>query len=93
MENNNPEGALNPDEKRRKYDADSGNDGSTNEMLQHEKLIDPGNEHSHHFDDNTFEKDQVPKFDADAGGDATGTVGRKPEDVDKEEADTTGENG
>lgn len=86
MENNSPEGALSPEEKRRKYDADSGNDGSTNEMLQHEKLIDPGNEHRHHFDESTFENDTVsPKFDADAGGDGTGTVGKKPEEIDKEQ--------
>jgi len=85
MENNNPERSLSAEEKRRKYDADSGNDGSTNEMLQHEKLIDPGNEHSHHFDESTFEKDTVsPKFDADAGGDGTGTVGQKPEGIDNE---------
>lgn len=85
MENNSPGGNLSPEEKRRKYDAESGNDGSTNEMLQYEKLIDPGNEHRHHFDD-TFENDTVsPKFDADAGGDATGTVGKKPDEIDKEE--------
>jgi len=85
MENNNPEGALSQEEKRRKYDADSGNDGSTNEMLQHEKLIDPGNEHRHHFDD-SFENDTAsPKFDADAGGDGTGSVGKNPGEINKEE--------
>jgi hypothetical protein len=61
---------------RRKHDADSGND-STNEMLQHEKLIDPGNEHSHDAD--KYEETDRAKHDADAGGDGTGTMGSKPE--------------
>lgn len=60
-----------------KNDADSGND-STNEMLQKEKLIDPGNEHNHHeaFHNSNNERS---KHDADAGGDGTGTMGSKPE--------------
>ena len=53
---------------RAKHDADSGND-STNEMLQKEKLIDPGNEHSHHTG-HEFDRDRKAgaKHDADAGG-------------------------
>ena len=65
------------EETRRKHDADSGND-STNEMLQHEKLIDPGNEHSHDAD-KEFDDSDRSKHDADAGGDGTGTMGSKPE--------------
>lgn len=58
-----------------KYDADSGND-STNEILQKEKLIDPGNEHTDRSGGN---KANSPKYDADSGGDGTGTMGSKPE--------------
>jgi hypothetical protein len=65
---------IDDDEKRRKHDADSGND-STNQMLQKEKKIDPGNEHNHLHN----ERDQSTKHDADAGGDGTGTMGSKPE--------------
>lgn len=38
------------------------------DMLQHEKLIDPGNEHSHHVDDeiNSGENKEA-RFDAEAG--------------------------
>ena len=58
-----------------KHNADSGND-STNEILQKEKLIDPGNEHSHNKqDDNKMQNNQKNKRDADAGGDGTGTTG------------------
>lgn len=49
--------------RRQKHDADSGNE-DFNEMLQKEKLIDPGNEHH--------------QTDADSGGDTSGTVGPKP---------------
>jgi hypothetical protein len=54
-------------------------DGSFNEMLQKEKRIDPGNEHHHHrtdADDIIFDDDidRSPKYDADAGGDGTGTT-------------------
>ena len=49
--------------RRQKHDADSGN-GDFNDMLQKEKLIDPGNEHHH--------------TDADPGGDASGTVDPEP---------------
>lgn len=62
------------EETRRKHDADSGND-STNEMLQKEKKIDPGNEHTHLHN----EKEELTKHDADAGADGTGTMGSKPE--------------
>ena len=65
------------EETRKKHDADSGND-SSNEMLQHEKLIDPGNEHSHDADKEYDDNDRS-KHDADAGGDGTGTMGSKPE--------------
>jgi len=64
-----------------KHDADSGND-STNEMLQKEKLIDPGNEHNHNGDgDNkdVWDSGDRSKHDADAGGDGTGSMGSKPE--------------
>jgi hypothetical protein len=63
------------EEARRRHDADSGND-STNEMLQKEKLIDPGNEHTHRAHE---ENERTEKHDADAGGDGTGTMGSKPE--------------
>src|SRR5215212_9667487 len=65
---------------RNKRDADSGNDGSTNQMLQQENLIDPGNEHNHIKGAETSRRDDYrsKKFDADAGGDGTGTMGSKP---------------
>ena len=65
---------------RNKHDADSGNDGSTNQMLQQENLIDPGNEHNHlrGSPTNRTEDYRSKKFDADAGGDGTGTMGSKP---------------
>lgn len=63
----------------RKHDADSGND-STNEMLQRENLIDPGNEHNHLRDEEKPGEEQGnEKRDAEAGGDGTGSVGSKPE--------------
>lgn len=71
-ENNEDE---DPEKIRQKKDADSGND-STNEILQKEKLIDPGNEHT---DRSKGGKLRSPKYDADAGGDGTGTFGSKPE--------------
>ena len=68
--------------RRRRHDADSGNDGSSIEMLQMEKRIDPGNEHHHRTDadDKIFDDDidRSPRYDADAGGDASGTVGPEP---------------
>ena len=74
MENKDRDRSI--EESRRKHDADSGND-SSNEMLQHEKLIDPGNEHNHDTDKEFEEAER--KHDADAGGDGTGTMGSKPE--------------
>lgn len=59
---------------RRRHDADSGNEGSSDEMLQKENLIDPGNEH-HHESAGT---DSPAANDADAGSDATGTTGPEP---------------
>ena len=64
---------------RNKHDADSGND-STNQMLQSENLIDPGNEHNHLKDPKTRTDDyHSKKNDAEAGSDATGSTGTKPE--------------
>jgi hypothetical protein len=65
------------EERRQKNDADSGND-SSNEMLQHENLIDPGNEHRHDAD-RPSDKGSENKHDADSGGDGTGSVGKKPQ--------------
>lgn len=68
------------EERRQKHDADSGNDGSTNAILQKEKLIDPGNEHKHKIDkEDKGGENNSNKHDADAGGDGTGTMGSKPE--------------
>ncbi len=67
------------EDRRRKNDADSGNDLA--EIKQEENLIDPGNEHKHDakkesgLDDNS----SANKHDADSGGDATGSMGSKPE--------------
>lgn len=65
------------EEMRKKHDADSGND-NPDERLQHEKLIDPGNEHNHDAD-REFDENTENQHDADAGGDGTGTMGSKPE--------------
>ena len=80
-----------------KDDADSGNDGSSNEMLQKENLIDPGNEH-HHLTDadyKLFDKDvdRSPRFETDSGGDASGTVGPEPGEAGNDEPDTSGKTG
>jgi len=49
-------------------------------MLQKENLIDPGNEHNHLKDQQSRTDDyHSKKVDADAGSDATGTTGSKPE--------------
>jgi hypothetical protein len=70
--------------RQRRHDADSGNDGSSNEMLQKEMRIDPGNEHHRRTDadDKIFDDDidRSPKYDADAGGDGTGTTGPEPDE-------------
>lgn len=77
-ENNNDDNSS--EDVRRKHDADSGND-TTNQILQKEKLIDPGNEHNHHADTEKGSADNnQSKFDADAGGDGTGTMGSKPDE-------------
>ena len=65
------------EERKQKRDGDSGND-TTNEILQKEKLIDPGNEHNHHEGSHNSKSDRS-KHDADAGADGTGTMGSKPE--------------
>ena len=64
---------------RNKHDSDSGNDGSTNQMLEQENLIDPGNEHNHMKNSQTGNNNDYrsTKFDADSGGDSTGTIGNK----------------
>ncbi len=72
MQNKEQDGTLQSEESRgQKHDADSGNDGSSNEILQKEKAIDPGNEH-HHTNENA---DRSSRHDAESGGDATGTTG------------------
>jgi hypothetical protein len=69
-------------EKQNKHDAQSGNDGSTIWLLEQEGLIDPGNEHNHNEEWNCSEEPQYnSKFDADAGGDGTGTAGPAPEEI------------
>lgn len=75
-------------DRRQRHDADSGNDGSSNEMLADEEQIDPGNEH-HHADD----KIRSSRHDADAGGDGTGTTGPEPGEGKNDEPDTSGEDG
>jgi hypothetical protein len=65
------------EEREQKRDADSGNDTS-NEMLQHERLVHPGNEHNQPEGSAHSGNDRT-KHDADAGGDGTGTMGSKPE--------------
>ena len=67
------------EERRQKHDADSGNDGSTNAILQKEELIDPGNEHTERSVRSDDAGGRSPRHDADAGGDGTGTMGSKPE--------------
>lgn len=74
---------------KQKHDADSGNDGSSNEILQKENLIDPGNEH-HHSKGNIK---HPSKHDADSGSDATGTTGPEPGEGENDAPDTSGEAG
>lgn len=72
---------ISSEEKRHAHDheADNGND-TINQILQKEKLIDPGNEHRHHAD---TEKDQdnnkLPKHEAGTGKDDRGTMGSESE--------------
>ncbi len=82
MQNKEQNSALQSEESRRqKHDADSGNDGSSNEMLQKEKMIDPANEH-HHTGATNDDTDigRSSRHDADSGGEATGSMGPKPEE-------------
>jgi len=77
-----PENRKSIEERRKKHDADSGSDGSMEEILQKEIRIDPGNEHHHRTDadDKIFDEDidRSPRYDADAGNDGTGTMGPDP---------------
>ncbi len=64
--NKNKEESI--EDRRKKYDADSGNDSFLNEMLEKEIRIDPGNEHHHHrtdADDKIFDDDidRSPRFE------------------------------
>lgn len=96
MQNNEQNSAQVDEESRRlKHDAESGNDGFSNDMLQKEGLIDPGNEHHHTDDDGTDSNihDRTLKHDADAGGDATGTTGPEPGEGENDEPDSSGEAG
>ncbi len=77
--------------RRKKHDADSGSDGTSDEMLQKENLIDPGNEHHHKIDTGKRDTTGSARHDADAGGDASGTVGREPGESKNDEPDTSGE--
>lgn len=85
MENNKKQQNVNgrnetENENRIRHDADSGNDGSSNALLQQEELIDPGNEHRHDsITHSSHGNSGNSKYDADAGGDGTGTAGPKPE--------------
>ncbi len=85
------------EDRRRRHDADSGNDGSSNEILQNEKRLDPGNEHHHRTDadDKVFDEniDRSPRYDADAGGDGTGSTGPEPGEGQNDAPDTSGEDG
>lgn len=77
------------------HDEDGGKD-STNEMLQKEKMIDPGNEHTHqNQDDNKIPgtEAQRQKHDADAGANSTGTAGPEPGYGKNDAPDTSGEDG
>ena len=75
--NDDAENKKSEESRRKKHDADSGNDGF-NEMLQKENLIDPGNEHNHDRGAADKNSDSSPQHDADSGGDASGTLGPEP---------------
>ena len=81
------------EDRRQRHDADSGNDGSSNEMLADEEQIDPGNEHHHTDADDDDDSDRSSRHDADAGGDGTGTAGPEPGEGENDAPDTTGEDG
>lgn len=91
MPSNTQDNDRNAESVSQKHDADSGNDGSSNNMLQKENLIDPGNEHHHH--DQKDQTDNYRKHDADAGGDGTGTAGPEPGEGPNEAPDVSGEDG
>ena len=63
------------EEPAKKSDADNGNENFYNEMLQNEKLIDPGNEHHHSDDTNVSSPSQ---HELDPGSEATRTTGPEP---------------
>ncbi len=83
--------------RRRRHDADSGSDGTSDAILQKENLIDPGNEHHHGSDthDKVFDKDneRSSRHDADAGGDSSGSTGPEPGEGKNDAPDTSGEDG
>jgi hypothetical protein len=89
LENNQEDDKM-PGEQGRSHD-----EGSENQSLQYEKLIDPGNEHSHHFDDNKFESDLVraPKSNAEKSSPVKENEDHEPGEGENEEADTSGEDG
>lgn len=90
MQNKERNSDLKAEESRRqKYDADSGNDDSLNDILQKEMLIDPGNEH-HHSGENV---NLLPQHDADSGNDSTDTTGPEPGKAENDERDVSSENG
>lgn len=92
MQNKEDQSPLETQDNRpEKHDADRGNDGSSNAMLQKEGLIDPGNEH-HHEDVNN-KKDIPSSHDTDAGGDGTGSTGPEPGEGENDAPDVTGEDG
>ena len=71
-ENNNRKKAAN-------HNADSGNE-ITNEILQYENLIDPGNEHHHHADDEKkSDENKEAGLDAEEGDDKPATQNNKTE--------------
>lgn len=78
-DNHNSDDRSSLEKDRMRHDADSGNDGSSNAMLQQEELIDPGNEHTDRSVGSDEPGGRSPRHDADSGGDGTGTMGSKPE--------------
>src|SRR5438067_9847456 len=68
-----------PRSDKAKHDTGNGNEGSTNEVRQKEKLIDPGNEHTHRKDAEESIDKESAKRDADSGSDGTGSTGPQPE--------------
>src|SRR5438046_9459783 len=71
--NTNKKNEESIEDRRKKHDADSGNDGSSNEMMEKEIRIDLGNVKHHHSndaDENIFddEIDCLTIFEIDTGG-------------------------